>query len=65
MSFRISPETEFRLRKLKARIEKGRKEKISFNQLFGTMLDIVENKERVVKKTRSVYGMAPLKLRRA
>ena len=59
MSFRISPETEFRLRKLKARIEKGRKEKISFNQLFGTMLDIAENKEKIIRKT-SRPGIAPL-----
>ena len=62
MSLKIDPEVEFRLRKLKARIEKGKKEKISFNQLFEIMLDLVENKERVVKKSRSAYGLAPLKL---
>lgn len=62
--FKLSPETEFRLRKLKTRIEKGKKEKISFNQLFETMLDIIENKEKITKKSRNPYGIAPLKLRR-
>ena len=58
MSFGLSPEVEFRLRKLKARIEKGKKEKISFNRLFEVMLDLVENRERVVK-SRGAYSAIP------
>ena len=42
ISFKISPETEFRLRKLKQKIEKKKKEKISFDQLMRTMLDKLE-----------------------
>jgi len=57
--FEISPETHFRLRKLKIRIEKGKKEKISFDQLFEIMLDIIENKERIVRKMNRP-GIAPL-----
>ena len=62
MSFKLNPEIEFRLRKLKVRIEKGKKEKISFNQLFEIMLGVVENKERVVRKPSGVLVMSPLKL---
>jgi hypothetical protein len=64
ISFKISNETHFRLRKLKMRIEKGKKEKISFNQLFEVMLDMIENKEKIAKKSRNPYGITPLKLRR-
>jgi len=45
ISFKINPETEFRLRKLKQKIEKKKKEKISFNQLIKTMLDQIEERE--------------------
>ena len=60
--FKLSSETHFRLRKLKTRIEKGKKEKISFDQLFEIMLDIIENKERIVKKTNNAGLMSPMKL---
>ena len=62
MSFKIDPEVEFRLRKLKTRIEKGKKEKISFNQLFEIILDLVENKERVAKSRGAYSAMPALKI---
>jgi len=61
ISFKISNEIHFRLRKLKMRIEKGKKEKISFNQLFETMLNIIENKERIVKKRNNGCTIPALK----
>lgn len=42
MSFRIDPETEFRLRKLKIQIEKERKIRLSFNQFFKIMIERAE-----------------------
>jgi len=52
ISFKINPETEFRLRKFKQKIEKKKKEKISFDQLIQTILDQVEEQENTTKKTR-------------
>lgn len=42
MSFKVDPETEFRLRKLKIQIEKERKFRISFNQFFKIMIERAE-----------------------
>lgn len=42
MSFKVDPETEFRLRKLKIQIEKERKIRMSFNQFFKIMIERAE-----------------------
>lgn len=42
MSFKVDPETEFRLRKLKIQIEKERKFRLSFNQFFKIMIERAE-----------------------
>lgn len=42
MSFKVDPETEFRLRKLKLQIEKERKVRLSFNQFFKIMIERAE-----------------------
>lgn len=39
LSFKIDPKTEFRLRLLKQKIEKEKKEPVTFNQLMEYMLD--------------------------
>jgi len=42
MSFKVDPETEFRLRKLKLEVEKERKTRLSFNQFFRIMIERAE-----------------------
>jgi hypothetical protein len=46
MSFSLDPETEFRLRKLQQKLEKEKKEAVSFNEVLKTMLDAVEEKPK-------------------
>ena len=44
MSFKVDPETEFRLRKLKLQIEKERKFRLSFNQFFKIIIERAEGR---------------------
>ena len=48
LTFKIDSGTEFRLRRLKQKLEKERKEPVTFNELFKAMLDGVEFEERAV-----------------
>jgi hypothetical protein len=52
MSFNLDPETKFRLRKLQQKLEKERKQTVSFNEVIKTMLDAVEEKPKKKPKTR-------------
>jgi hypothetical protein len=52
MSFNLDPETEFRLRKLQQKLEKEKKETVSFNEVLKTMLDAVEEKMPEPKKNK-------------
>jgi hypothetical protein len=61
MSFNLDPETEFRLRKLQQKLEKERKEAVSFNETLRMMLDAVEEeipeprKNKIKTKTISAH----------
>jgi hypothetical protein len=61
MSFNLDPETEFRLRKLQQKLEKEKKQTVSFNEVIKTMLDAIEEKtleprkNKIKTKTISAY----------
>lgn len=65
MSIKIDPKTEFKLRLLKQKIEKERKEKISFGELFKVMVEEIENvqeNEKAGKKVDEKSGAGAKKI---
>ena len=55
LSFKINPKTKLRLLKLKQKLEKKKKEPLTYDQVLSVMLDQIENQEepkKVQSKTR-------------